>query len=206
MHSYSTDSNERKWIPLLIIVVSICFAIVLKKYWEGIHVDGTFGDLYYYIGIFVDFSVILFYELIFYVFDKSLWKISFIPFVKVPNLNGTWEGTLLSSYEDKSGSPTKLKPTMEINQTWQNIEIRLESKDSKSKTFTAAFSTKNQNAIELYYQYQNEPYFGAKDTFHMYKGTGCFTLSPDKKSFEGEYYTGRDSHNHGCFKFEKIKD
>lgn len=205
MHPYSTDSDERKWIPLLLIFISIGFALILRKYWEGIHFDGTLGELYYLIGLFIDFSVLLFYPVLFHIFNKWVWKWKHFPFVEVPNLNGKWEGVLESSYkEDETDPPNIINPIMEINQTWLEIEIRLYGKDSDSKTYTAAFSTKNQDAIELYYQYTTDPKFGAKETMHMTKGTGWFTLDSKWESFKGGYYTGgRDSKNHGTFEFKK---
>lgn len=207
MHSYSTDSSERKWIPLFILLVSVPFAMGLKIFWESLHFNGVLGEFYYIASLFIDFSVILFYEFFYYLFDSKLWKyFHFVPSMKVPNLNGNWKGTLNSSYKDpRTDDKTTINATMQISQTWQKIEIRLKTDNSNSKTVTAAFFTKNPNAIELSYQYQNEPNPNAEiDTMHMHKGTGWITLAPDTKSFEGGYYNGRDSKNHGGLKFNKV--
>ncbi|MDD3753537.1 MAG: hypothetical protein PHQ17_03120 [Methanobacterium sp.] len=208
MHPYSTDSSERKWIPLFILLGSVPFAMGLKIFWESLHFNGVLGDFYYITSFFIDFSIIFFYELFYYLFDNTLWKYChFIPSMKVPNLNGNWKGTLKSSYNDQGTEDrVQINATMQISQTWQKIEIRLKTDNSKSKTVTAGFFTNNPNAIELSYQYQNEPNANAEiNTMHIHKGTGWITLAPDTKSFEGEYYNGRDSKNHGCLKFNKVE-
>lgn len=208
MHPYSTDSSERTWIPLLILIFSIPAALILKNLWDGLHLVGTLDQLHSFIGLLIDFSVIFFYKLFYDLFDNWLWKFSsFIPFRNVPNLNGKWEGNLNSSFKDKTDDDlTNVKAMIQISQTWQEIEIRLKTNNSKSKTVTAAFFTKNPNAIELSYQYQNDPNPNAIKSMHTHKGTGWVTLAPEMNSFEGGYYNGRDSKNHGSLKFEKIND
>lgn len=205
MHPYSTDSSERKWIPVLILIVSILVALVLKNWWETTQFVGLLTQLHLVIGLLIDFSAIFFYEIFDYAFDKWLWKFSsFIPFMNVPDLNGKWEGNLNSSFKDKiDGDLINVKATIQITQTWQEIEIRLKTDKSKSKTVTAAFFTKNPNAIELSYQYQSDPEPNSVKSMHTHKGTGWVTLAPNMNSFEGGYYNGRDSKNHGSLKFEK---
>lgn len=203
MHPYSTDSTERKWIPLIILIISVFCAAGSKLYWDSLNLNGTLGEFYYIASLFVDLSVIIFYEVFYFIFDNFLWK--YCRIVDVPDLSGQWKGTLDSSYSDKDDDMrTEVKATMEINQTWQKIEIRLKTDKSNSKTVTAAFFTTNPKKIELSYQYRNDPKPHAVDTMNIHDGTGWVTLSNDRKSFEGRYYNGRGSNNQGSLKFVKI--
>lgn len=204
MHPYSIDSSERKWIPLIIAIISVPIVMILRSLWDIPHFSGVLGEIQLYIGFIIDLSVILFYDIFFRMFDNYLWKYSFFsPIVKAPNLNGRWEGTLDSCYYK---STVYINASMDITQTWQNIDIKLKTENSKSKTVTAAFFTKTHNAIELSYQYQSEPNPKAIDDLHIHKGTGWIILSPNKKSFEGVYYNGKDNKNHGSLKFTKIEN
>lgn len=204
MHFYSIDSSERKWIPLIIALVSIPIVIFLRSLWDAWEFPGIYGELKLYIGFIIDLSVIFFYDIFFRVFDEYLWKCSlFSPIVKAPNLNGKWKGKLDSSHNKTSDL---IDATMEITQTWQNIEIRLKTKNSRSKTVTAAFFTKTRDSIELSYQYQSNPNPKAIVDLHIHKGTGWIILAPDQKSFEGGYYNGRDNKNHGSLKFERVME
>ncbi|MCK9150482.1 hypothetical protein [Methanobacterium alcaliphilum] len=204
MHPFSTDSKERFWIPFAIIIISIFLALASKFLWEQSGLNEILGSYYLIISIFVDFSVLLYYELIHFLFNHSLWKFSWMPFVKIPDMNGIWKGTLYSSFtEDGSKEKTKVDATMEITQTWQDIVIRLKTDSSISETVTAAFFTKNQNAIKLTYQFESKPKPHSGYELHDHKGTGWITLSHDKKTFEGDYYNGRDRGNFGSLKFTK---
>ncbi len=204
MHPYSIDSSERFWIPLAILIVSVFCALGAKLYLDSLNLHNTLGEFFYIVSLFVDLSVIIFYEVFYLIFDKWLWKLPLIP-VKVPNLNGEWKGTLDSNYnETNDNSLTRVTPKMEITQTWQDIEIRLKTDQSTSETVTAAFFTKNPNAVKLSYQYLSDPNPHTIESMHKHEGTGWVTLSKDRKSFEGSYYNGRDSENHGSIKFEKI--
>lgn len=200
MHPYSTDSNERKWIIFSLLLVSVILSYGFIKLWDLIYSIGLLGQFYFVINPYIDFSVVLIFEMLYYSFNKWFWKIPHMLFVEVPNLNGKWKGTLISSY----GGGTTVKTEMTINQTWQNIELRLKTDKSSSKTISASFITKNHKSIELIYHYESDPNPVGIDTMHKFDGTGKVTFAEDMKSFTGTYYTGRDSMNHGSIEFKKI--
>ncbi|EKF86596.1 hypothetical protein [Methanobacterium formicicum] len=207
MHSYSTDSKERKYIPLILIGVSIVFSMVSIAIWHSLHFEGLLGQIHSVIGYIVDFSAILYYDILFWLFNDYLWKYcSFIPFCNIPNLNGKWEGIINSSFKDtETKERTIVTATMDINQKWQEMEIRFKSDNSESKTVTGAFFTKNSNAKELTYQYENNLVPTSDiETMHSHDGTGWITIASDLKSLEGKYYTGRDSSNNGGLSFTKV--
>src|ERR687893_586058 len=101
MHPYATDSDERKRLPLLMVGLSILLAWGLNRSMEatGVSLPWWFDAP----------SVAGFYGFIYVVFDKRLWLLlpaRKLGLVKIPDLNGTWTGTVNpSSDEHTSGHP-----------------------------------------------------------------------------------------------------
>jgi hypothetical protein len=199
MHQYATDSDERKNILFLLVVISLLSAwflneIVLNQilnrslFWwlEAPAVFGLFG---------------LFYG----VFDRYLWKKPIfhkIRLIRIPDLNGIWKGYISSSF--KPDVPRE-NVEVEINQSWTKIGISLRTGSSRSHSLTASVLTKDQNNILISYEYLNEPKYKAESSMHTHRGTCRLVLSPDRQRLEGEYYTGRDRQNFGTLSLKKLK-
>lgn len=195
MHSYATDSNERKLVPFLLAILSVLSAWFLKR---------VLGVLEFTIPWWLDApSVVGFYWMFYIIFDKYLWKMHILRktgLVKVPDLHGTWEGYITSSF---NAHAAKYNGTIKICQNWARIIIDLRTQNSKSHSLTAAILTENQNAIVISYEYLNEPMPNAKTTMHTHRGTARLMLTPDGQTFEGAYYTGRDRQNFGVLSFSR---
>jgi len=196
MHPYATDSNERKFVPFYIAGLSILTAWIFK--W-------VLGSMQFSLPWWIDApSVIGFYSLFYTVFNKYLWRrqiLRTIGVVTVPDLNGTWKGHVASSFDEYA---TKYDATIKIFQSWTGISIILESIYSKSRSLIAAIVTENSSGTILSYEYLNEPMPNTKHTMHIHRGTARLTMQPNGKSFEGEYYTGRDRQNFGILRFKRI--
>lgn len=198
MHPYTTDSTERKIVPLYIAGLSILAAWSLNRSLVGMQITFPWW---------VDApSIIGFYGLLYTIFDRYLWKwelLRRIGVVKVPDLNGTWNGHLASSFDKHA---TKQDGTIKIFQSWSRISIILETEYSKSYSVIAGIITKNPSGVVVTYEYLNEPKPNAKLTMHTHRGTVRLTVETDRKAFEGEYYSGRDRQNFGILRFERVAD
>jgi len=196
MHSYTTDSNERKFVPLYVAGISILIAWIL---------NGVLGAMQFALPWWIDApSVIGFYGMLYTIFDKYLWRwhiLRTIGVVKVPDLNGTWEGHLASSFDEHAA---RQDATIKIFQSWAQISIILETNYSKSHSLIAAIITENPIGVVLSYEYLNEPVPNAKQTMHTHRGTGRLTIQANGNTLEGEYYTGRDRQNFGILRFERV--
>ena len=194
MHAYTTDSSERKLVPLYIAGVTILLAWSLNRVLN-------FTQLI--IPWWIDApSVIGFYGLLYTIFNRYLWRLRIsrtIGVVKVPDLNGTWNGYVTSSFDEHA---KKYDATIRISQNWTRIAIILETNYSKSNSLIAAIVTEDPRGMVLSYEYLNEPKPDAKHTMHAHRGTARLTLSGGKV-LEGEYYTGRDRQNFGILRFER---
>jgi len=195
MHAYTTDSSERKFIPLYIAGASVLAAWVLNR---------VLGAMQFTLPWWIDApSVIGFYGLLYVIFNKYLWRwriLRTIGVVKVPDLNGTWKGYMASSFDEHT---TKYDATFKIFQNWTRISIILEANYSKSSSMIAAIVTEDPGGTVLSYEYLNEPMPNAKYTMHTHRGTARLTMQSNGEALEGEYYTGRDRQNFGILRFER---
>lgn len=195
MHPYTTDSSERKLVPLYIAGASVLLAWGLNR---------VIGVLQFTLPWWIDApSVIGFYGLLHTIFNKYLWKwrvLRTIGVVKVPDLNGTWKGYVTSSFDEYA---VKYDATIRISQNWTRIAIILETNYSKSRSLIAAIVTEDPSGTVLSYEYLNEPLPNAKHTMHTHRGTARLAIQSSGKVLEGEYYTGRDRQNFGILRFER---
>ncbi len=193
MHAYSTDSHERKNLVLVMAFVSLGFAYVLHQaveslglkvpWWVDVpSVMGTFGVLYE-------------------IFDKWLWRLKFlrkIAIVKVPDLNGNWEGEGQSSFNE-----TRYQVRVMIRQRWTSISVCLESESSVSRSLTASLLVEQPEGPTLSYEYRNDPRPNALNTMHSHRGT-CILRLKGEEELDGEYYSGRDRLNFGSVTLRRI--
>lgn len=195
MHFYITDSVERERVPLYIAFISLLLAWALNK---------VNGFMPFTLPWWIDApSVIGFYSLLYTIFNSYLWRwqiLGKMGIVKIPNLNGTWNGYVTSSFDEHA---IRYDATIRIIQNWTKISIILETNYSKSTSLIATIVTKDPSGIVLSYEYLNEPKADAKNTMHAHRGTASLTLRPDGNTLEGEYYTGRDRQNFGILRFER---
>lgn len=196
MHSYTTDSSERKFVPLYIAGASVFVAWGFNR---------VLGVMHFTLPWWFDApSVIGFYVLLYSIFNKYLWRwriLRTIGVVKTPNLDGVWKGYVASSFDEHA---TKYDATLKIFHNWTRISIILETNYSKSSSLVAAIVTEDPMNMVLSYEYLNEPRSNAKITMHTHQGTARLSLAPDGRVLEGEYYSGRDRQNFGTLDFKRL--
>jgi len=194
MHPYATDSKERENVLFYIAVLSIFISWILHNVLNVVHLSIPWW--------FDAPSVAGFYGLFYFIFNKYTWKwlmLRKLGVVKVPNLNGTWKGYVVSSFDEP---PNKYEATLVILQNWTQISIILKTQNSKSTSLIAGILIDNPEGTMLTYEYLNEPLPFANDGMHIHKGTTNLILN-EKNVLEGEYYTGRDRANFGSISIKK---
>jgi hypothetical protein len=192
VHPYATDSDERRRLPLYMVGLAILLAWALNRGMEAADVS---------LPWWIDApSVAGFYGLLYLAFDKLVWKLRLVRrvgLVKVPDLNGTWVGTVNPSGGEH---PYEHQATMEIAQTWRHLCVRLSTANSGSRSVIGALITEEAGEAALTYEYINEPGAHAADNMHMHRGTARLRLTGGGVILEGEYYTGRDRKSHGTLR------
>lgn len=195
MHGYSTDSNERRYVPLFLAALAIALAWVSSRLLIFFRLS---------IPWWLDApSTLGLYGLFYTLFDKYLWRgrvLHKLGISKIPNLAGCWRGFLLSSFD----RPAKRHDVMlQIFQSWTHISVYLTTATSISRSCAAVVEVSDPDSVALVYQYENQPLADAMKTMHMHYGTAVLRISGD--TLTGEYYAGRDRRTYGricCWKNE----
>ncbi len=199
MHGYSTDSYERRFVPLLLAALAIVFAWATAKLIAGAHLS---------VPWWVDApSSLAFYGALYALFDKRLWRNALVRKLGlsgIPNLTGRWRGFLVSSFDAHEKSHEVM---VQIFQSWTQISIFLTTNTSLSRSCAAVIQVGDPEGVVLIYQYENQPLSHAMKTMHMHYGTAMLRLS-DGDTLSGDYYAGRDRRTFGricCWK-QRDKD
>ena len=188
MHGYSTDSSERRVVPLLLAALAISCAWAFSKLMAGLH---------FLLPWWLDApSSLFFYGVLYALFDKHLWRnriMRKLGLCRIPNLNGRWRGFLVSSFDDHSKRHDVL---LQIFQTWTQISVYLTTITSMSRSCVAEIQVSDPEGVSLFYQYESQPLSDAMKSMHMHYGTAMLRLS-EGNCLGGEYYAGRDRRTHG---------
>ena len=149
------------------------------------------------------FSVPFFVGIIFYYIDKKGWKQNVFKWlVDIPDLNGRYEGVVISSFM-KDEKNIEILFAMEIVQTASSIHVSSYYFNPEVNEHTASYSVIEQiekqknGSFKLFYLYSNMP-GKVNTTLTQHEGTASCIYYPDKKEFEGGYYNSRK--NTGTFK------
>ena len=188
MHGYSTDSDERRGVPLLLACAAISLAWLSSRLLAATHLS---------VPWWLDApSLMAIYGTLYTLFDKYLWRMrlaSKLGLVKVPNLAGLWYGYLIASYD---GHAKRRKLIINIFQSWTQITVYLTTATSMSRSCAAVIQVGDPEGVALIYQYQNQPLADATKTMHMHYGTAMLRVYSDG-FLAGDYYAGRDRRTFG---------
>jgi len=85
MHSYSTDSDERRFVPLILAALAIVLAWCSSQFLVAVHVSLPWWlDAPSSLGL---------YGALYTLFDKYFWRnglVRKLGLTKIPNLTGRW--------------------------------------------------------------------------------------------------------------------
>lgn len=185
MHAYSGEEQGRTTALGAIAVLAVIAAIGLN--WAFVRqaiapawlfsaptVAGCFG-------------------LLFLAMDRTLWRwapVRSLGVVNTPNIDGTYEGTLTSTYHGATTRPVRIA----IDQTWTRIAVRfqvIEPETSTSYSMTAGLGRSGHQRARLTYTYRNQTRPGIADTdMNDHDGTAELEFHEDG-TVTGRYYNFR---------------
>jgi hypothetical protein len=188
MHGYSTDSSERRVVPLLLALLAVALAWGSSKFLAAAHLS---------VPWWLDApSSMAIYGVLYALFDRYLWRNSLLHklgLIRIPNLMGRWHGFLITSFD---GHSTHHALMINIFQSWTQISIYLATETSMSRSCAAMIQVDDPEGVALIYQYQNQPLAYAMKTMHMHYGTAMLRIS-NGGCLAGDYYAGRDRRTFG---------
>ena len=168
------------------------------------------------------------FGLIFGLYDRLLWRLKFAS--KIPNLNGTWQGTIdirkdqeseprckrceeceeckQAKKANEAKQPEKLDCTVRIHQTWRKISIKFKTTKTQSGSVTAYLDSGGLD--RLHYEYdvltKSEP-LEKDSTTTASRHFGTAHLEPVDDSWRtlvGEYYNDRAFQRWGEYEIERV--
>ncbi len=213
MTNYSIDSSIRRKIIVILFVISLLLFIPMNAILTTVYnliimllpSTANFFNLLSEIGISVSaVSLLSVFAMLYFIFCKFVWKMKLVAkFTGVPNLNGDWQGTLVSSHiNPETNKKTVLDMTMVIIQDWNSISIRSTFPKSSSYSKTASLHINEQKGIVLGFSYRNDSMNVDIDSREF---SGYNELTYKNDILEGIYFTNRNEGTHGTIKLKKIK-
>lgn len=197
-HAYSTDSTERRSIPLYIAIAAIAAAVAVLRSLQSAGLEAP-----WWIS---PPDTMIFYGLFYLFFDKVVWRwrwIRSVGITKIPNLSGTWKGQVVQSSATggvaATGAPMDI--TLSIRQSWTEISIIGRTAQSSSHSLSGHMMVSDE--CSLSYEYLNEPSASAVSTMHAHRGRASLLLENKGTTLCGEYFSGRDRQSFGSMQLTK---
>jgi len=181
---------EKKHIQVLIWILVPIWVILL-------FINGTAITLAFFKPLsFITGAAIFFIG----VFDKWLWKWKILHpwFVSTPNISGTWQAEINSSWIDKTTGKqsNNIEAYFIIKQTLSNIKVTLLTKESHSELIGGELvKDKNNGKYCITGVYLNEPKLLKVKQSPMHYGALFCKITFSKKSItiNGCYWTSRET-------------
>ncbi len=193
-------NNINKKVALWVVLI-ISFAVFWGLY--------TFSDCEFTIWCFFSLlsKVVTFDTMLCFVFEKWLWKFGIFKnwLVLIPDLNGTWQGYMNSTFEDKKNEPIHVLVT--IKQSFSTISCVMRTKEMNSYSFICDFIIdKDKQLNQLCYSYDSIPNQGVRYRSEIHRGTTLLNIINDNKLIlNGTYWTDRETAGDITLKFYKKK-
>jgi len=189
-----------KTVPLIItlLVLSVLFKILTAWLDSFLSTHPRLKEVLDYIDC---FSVVGLITITFTIINFLGWKWwAFKWLVDIPNLNGRYEGTLISSYLTPAGIQVEKRCVMEIKQSASSIHIKSYFGDinnnnlsptSSSYSISEELELQKDGFFKLSYIFTNESEILVQLNNHL--GTASFKYYNDIKKLKGEYYNQRQN-------------
>ena len=132
-----------------------------------------------------------------FVFTKWLWRCRWFKgwLVQFPDLQGTWEGELQSTWEDPETKqrPPAIKMFLVIRQSFSTMSCTLFTKESVSYSKSAQIAKDEEaDAISVNFNYTNRSKATIRDKSAIHDGAAHLrVVTNPSRMLEGEYWTGR---------------
>lgn len=142
-------------------------------------------------------DVVTIYVILAFIFTKWAWRWRIFRhwLVPFPDLQGTWRGTLESTWTDPA-TGQRIAPgeiIIVIKQTFASISCVLFTSESDSYSTTAQINRDDESdVLRLTYNYTNRPRANVRNRSEIHDGAAILKviLKPTMK-LEGEYWTSR---------------
>ncbi|HCY17943.1 TPA: hypothetical protein DHT42_01965 [Candidatus Nomurabacteria bacterium] len=189
MKTFSLKSKFYIIFSLLLSVPASFLAMVITAFINSLPPTNFFYNLSS-LGIIEAPTTVIILLFFFWLFNEYVWKVYLIrKMIGIPNINGRYEGSLVSTYTESKEQNGTYPIAIEINQTLTSINVFLYTERSCSYSLIANLCTNNNNNHELVYVYQNKTSALNTDTdMRDHNGTAYLEIFDDGKILKGNYF------------------
>lgn len=214
MVNYAIDSDIRRKVIIILVVVSLLLLEPINLLLETLYnliigvfpfIETPFSKLSI-IGF--DVSKLTFFALfglLYGVFIKLAWKFKLVvKLTKVPNLNGVWEGKLISSFKapDTGEQIPPIDMSVEIKQNWTSMSVCCYFPKSTSYSKMTSLHINDTKGCVLGFSYRND---SAEVTINTREFSGYNELVYKNETLSGVYFTNREDGTHGTIELKRLK-
>ena len=142
-------------------------------------------------------SVLVVFGLLVGSFNKFLWRLPIINrLTEIPDLSGVWKGQLEKADPPEASEP-KLDITLSITQTWQKIDLVLESDETRSHSKVVRLNIENSRKVAVAFLYSVEPTKGNQEGKYS-EGYNKLMLSTEgsRSTLGGPYFASKLRRGH----------
>lgn len=197
VHVHGYDCDLRPTVPVGFVAA---FAGITLSSLVGQVIDGVNAHWGMALGSLSAFTVYLgMLKLV----DRVLWKIPALKtFLKVPNIQGTWELVGETTKMDGAIAPeNEWRGVLHVEQSWTRISVQLQTPTSTSESVSAAMYSLALGQWRLVYVFRNRPEPGNVITAH--EGVCELRFDASLKRAEGFYYSDHNRSNVGKLSLER---
>jgi|SRR6266851_2110967 len=142
-------------------------------------------------------EVVTIYTVLYFLFTTWIWRFPFLQswLVPFPDLQGTWQGTLQTTWQDPDTSkPLPPIPViLVIKQSFDAISCVMYTQESISYSDAAILIQEDDSGLKkLSYVYTNTPGLAARGRSPIHHGAAILRIiTTQERSLQGEYWTNR---------------
>jgi len=190
MHDYSIDKHPKEKVLFFLALMAISAAPPIKQLADTL-IASLEASTGWSSAPVVAIPVFGLFAGLYFLFDKYLWKISWLRKVLlVPDLNGKWACIGHTNLKNAKAVSYDWEATVSITQSWSKILIHLKTQQSESKSISASIYHEAGVGYRVLYQFNNKPNADEID-LNNHSGSVEILFSENTKSAFGSYYTDR---------------
>jgi hypothetical protein len=144
------------------------------------------------------------FSLLFVIFNRFIWRLAKLrQAVGIPNLEGKWEVSG-RSYDAENNPKYLWSGVIDITQCYEKITVHLRTRQSASKSISAAIINEGRVGHRLIYSYRNQPDAGEKE-LAPHLGHCELLFDAQLTSARGNYFNGGGRFTHGTMELRKVE-
>lgn len=181
--------NYKNFIWIILIISAFIWWIIARVN------DINLSDLWVLLRQIPNIAFII--GLLFAVFAKWGWKIKIFQgwLVLFPNLNGTWQGTIQTTWKDPktNKTPDPIPVLLTIKQSLLHLSCIMKTAEMTSYSFAEDFKIDHEKQIkQIVYSYISKPIVNLSERSSIHEGTIIFDiLGKPVNKLSGQYWTSR---------------